>query len=446
MNPHKPPTSPQAPAGDASAALNTGVTRKIIASIAPASNEPWQAQRLMDAPHRVSFYAGALMLTLSALWWAGITASWLVPGVHIKWAVPFNMAHAVLMSFCFMPLFFTGFLFTAGPKWLGMPAVSAQSLMPCMLPSGAGWLVYLMGVHSMAPLVAIGLGAVAVGWAGFVWQFWVMVRASQVADKLHAKVIAVACTAGVGALVACAAGFMLDSPVLVRAGLGVGLWWFLAPVYAAVLHRMIPFFTHSAVPTLDAWRPNWLLWVWLFALAAQVPLAMLDHPVVQPLRLMVDVPAALLLLMIAVRWGFVQSLSIRLLAMLHVGFLWLGIAFTLLATSAAISALTDGAHDLGRAPLHALTMGFLGSTMVAMVTRVSCGHGGRTLVADDFVWRLFLALQGAVALRVLAELVPSAASGWALALAGAVWAIVMVPWSWRHIGWYGRKRFDGKPG
>jgi uncharacterized protein involved in response to NO len=445
MNSDKQDAMLQAPAVDAVSSPGA-VGGAVMGARPAASNGPWKAQRLMDAPHRVAFYAGALMLALSALWWAGVTASWLVPGLQIRWAVPFNLAHAALMSFGFMPLFFTGFLFTAGPKWLGVPAVSAQALMPCILLSCAGWLVYLMGVHGLAHLAAIGLGAVTLGWAGFVWQFWALVRASGVADKLHARVIAVACTVGVGALLTCAAGFMFDSPAAVRIGLGIGLWWFLAPVYAAVLHRMIPFFTHSAVPTLDAWRPNWLLWSWLFALAAQVPLTLLDHPVAQPLRLLVDVPAAVLLLAIAVRWGFVQSLSIRLLAMLHVGFLWLGIAFTLLALSAAVSALTDGAHDLGRAPLHALTMGFLGSTMVAMVTRVSCGHGGRSLVADDYVWRLFLALQGAVVLRVAAELVPTAASGWALALAGLVWAAVMVPWSWRHMGWYGRTRLDGKPG
>ena len=48
-------------------------------------------------------------------------------------------------------------------------------------------------------------------------------------------------------------------------------------------------------------------------------------------------------------------------------------------------------------------MGCLGSLMLAMVTRVSCGHGGRALVADRLVWTLFWVLQLATVVR-LAEL------------------------------------------
>ena len=53
---------------------------------------------------------------------------------------------------------------------------------------------------------------------------------------------------------------------------------------------------------------------------------------------------------------------------------------------------------LGLGTLHAMTMGFLGSVMV---TRVSTGHSGRPLVADNVAWSAFLALQLAVVLRML---------------------------------------------
>ena len=40
----------------------------------------------------------------------------------------------------------------------------------------------------------------------------------------------------------------------------------MAGVFVTVSHRMIPFFSASAIPKLDAWRPFWLLWVSLFVL------------------------------------------------------------------------------------------------------------------------------------------------------------------------------------
>ena len=84
---------------------------------------------------------------------------------------------------------------------------------------------------------------------------------------------------------------------------------------------------------------------------------------------------------LALRWGLVQSLKIRLLAMLHIGFVWLGLAFVLGGASQWLG-LVSGAPVLGLGALHALSMGCLGSLMLAMVTRVSCGHSGHALVAD----------------------------------------------------------------
>lgn len=99
---------------------------------------------------------------------------------------------------------------------------------------------------------------------------------------------------------------------------------------------------------------------------------------------------------------------------------------------------------LGLGALHALSMGFLGSIMMAMVTRVSCGHSGRALVADDLVWGLFWALQAVVGLRLVAavEGVPL----WLTMLAALGWATVITVWGLRYTNWYGRPRLDGKPG
>ena len=83
--------------------------------------------------------------------------------------------------------------------------------------------------------------------------------------------------------------------------------------------------------------------------------------------------------------------------------------------------------------------------MLAMVTRVSCGRSGRSLVADNLVWSLFWLLQAAVLLRILAAL-PAAGSQAFLATAASLWAAVMMVWGVRYGNWYGRTRADGRPG
>jgi uncharacterized protein involved in response to NO len=131
--------------------------------------------------------------------------------------------------------------------------------------------------------------------------------------------------------------------------------------------------------------------------------------------------------------------------MLHGGFVWLGVALALLGASHALAAWQGEGAALGLAPLHALTMGYLGATLMAMVTRVTAGHSGRPLAADKVVWALYLLLQAATLLRVLAALWPALPMAVTL-LAAALWTATCTGWAWRYGGWLARPRADGRPG
>lgn len=394
------------------------------------------------------------MMALSALWWAAMLLAraldWALP-----WAVPPSAAHGLLMSQGFMPLFMAGFLFTAGPKWLGLPEVPARSLLPAVALMLAGWLLALPGLHWHPLLAGAGIAAVASGWSLLCWRFILLLRKSRVDDLTHAAVVAVACGIGAASLWLATAALALGDITLLRGATLLGLWGFVAAVFVTVSHRMIPFFSASAVPRLDAWRPMWLLWVlvaiiWLELLPALAELWWWPlPPLLRWAQVALEVPAALLLLWLAARWGLVQSLKIRLLAMLHGGFLWLGIALALFALSHALMALSAGELSLGLAPLHAMTMGYLGATLLAMATRVSSGHGGRPLAADNTAWVLYWMLQLAVLLRVLASLGAGAAPVITTALtllAALAWVLATVGWAIRCGNWFGRPRIDGRPG
>jgi uncharacterized protein involved in response to NO len=246
-------------------------------------------------------------------------------------------------------------------------------------------------------------------------------------------------------------GLALDNEAAVRTGTQSAIWFFLAPIFAVVSHRMIPFFSASAVPRLDAWRPMWLVGVmvgvlWFEGAMTGLALAGVQFgPVIRYFQIGVESIFALLMLWLAVRWGLVQSLHIRLLAMLHGGFLWLGIAMALLAFSHTLMALSHGEVSLGLAPLHALTTGYLGATLFAMATRVSSGHSGRPLAADNIAWALYWVLQAAALARVVSALLPVASAA-ILLLSIAMWMIATTGWAMRYGGWFLRPRVDGRPG
>lgn len=103
-----------------------------------------------------------------------------------------------------------------------------------------------------------------------------------------------------------------------------------------------------------------------------------------------------------------------------------------------------GEFVLGRSPAHALFIGYFGSLLVAMVTRVTQGHSGRPLVLGRVAGFAFVLVQCVAVVRVLAEVVPDTPA-WQ-AIAGAGWLIAFLPWALRCSWIYLTPRTDGKAG
>jgi uncharacterized protein involved in response to NO len=423
----------------------------------PCGAQSWRPRHLLLAPHRLGFALAVLLLLASGAWWALVQVDRVSAVLGLGYAVSPSLGHAAVMSFGFIPLFFTGFLFTAGPKWLAVRGPEAHALVAPLLLQTGGWMVWLLGVHLSLGLTLVGGAVALLGLAWVVALFIGLVRRSQQADRLHARTVAAAGVLGVLSLGGMLGAVALGAHDVATAAVQTGLWGFVVVTYLVVAHRMIPFFTSSAVPMHDAWRPFWVLWVLLGAVALEV--AAVWMPMLMEwggggsagrgarawmlgLGLM-ELAAGSVILWLAFVWGLVQSLSIRLLAMLHLGFLWLGVSFVLAGVS-QLMGMRLGTPVLGLGALHALTMGCLGSLMLAMVTRVSCGHSGRALVADNLVWFLFWLLQLAVVVRIGAS--AQGAPGWLLMASALLWAGVMAVWGLRLLGWYGRLRADGRPG
>ena len=426
----------------------------------PTAAQRWHAGHLLLAPHRLGFFLAMAVLVASAAWWAlvQLARAGVLPAAlaGVAGGVAPTLVHAAVMVLGFMPLFFAGFLFTAGPKWLGVepPAVRAVAA-PLLLMAG-GWLLWLVAARAGAAWALAGLAVAGAGLAWVTALFARLVQRSRAPDRVHARVIAVACMVGCASVAGLGWGVAAGDFAMARAWVFTALWGFVVPVYVAVAHRMIPFFTSSALPMVAIWRPFWVLWLMLAAAALQWLAVWVDFAGPLPgalasgwtlLRGTLELAAGGTLLWLAREWGLVQSFKNRLLAMLHVGFLWLGVAFVL-GGAAQWAGWLRGTPVLAWGVLHALSMGCLASLMLAMVTRVSCGHSGGPLVADGALWSLFWLLQVATVLRIVAD-VP-AWSGWIasalLPLAAVLWLVVMAAWGSRLASWYGRLRADGRPG
>lgn len=403
-----------------------------VARAAPRAAPAFPLRLLATVPHRMFFAQAMALLLVAVLGWAwtmAARAGW-VAGPTTGAAQP--SWHLLAMLYGFLPFFMFGFLFTAGPRWLDVPAPRPALWRPAGVAALAGAATMLLAPGEA--LARAGAAVHGVAWLALAAAFARLFAASRVRDRGHAGVVLAAMLAGASGPLAYAASGDAAYPWLAFAG----LWLFAVPVFVAVCHRMIPFFTANVLPTIAIFRPWWLL-----AALLGGPLAhgTLEAAGARGWTWIVDVPLALLALDLARRWGLAQSFANRLLAMLHVGFVWYGVAFALYAVSSLTTLADRGA--LGSAPAHALALGYCGSLMLAMVSRVTFGHAGRTLAADRLTWALFLLLQATVVVRVAAALWPAP---WLLAFAALLWALCAAPWALRNLPIYARARRDGRAG
>jgi uncharacterized protein involved in response to NO len=115
------------------------------------------------------------------------------------------------------------------------------------------------------------------------------------------------------------------------------------------------------------------------------------------------------------RWRGQATVREPLVTILHVGYGWLALGFVLLAAGTLVQILPP------TTALHALTTGAIGTMTLAVMTRASLGHTGRSLVAGRGTITIYLLITVAAVLRLIA---PIDATHYILMLevAGAAWS------------------------
>ncbi len=397
-------------------------------------------QALTAAPHRLLFLIGTLNVIAAMCWWfAWIVAlrwQWLAmpqPPIAAGWAHAFVMASQVFTPFIF------GFSLTVFPRWMNQPALSRAHYLPVGLGLLGGQLLFLIGLWAYPVLLHIGVVLTLLGWASGLFSLG-SVLWRDCFRLWHGISIFIALMFGwLGVLAFAWWLHHPDQTMWVFAAFKIAPFAFLLPVYLSVVHRMLPFFANNVVAGYVMWRPQWLLPL-LWALLLTHVMIELMHGYawlwLSDLGLL-----AVGLLMLVKMWP--RAAMPGLLWVLFVALAWFPLAMLLFVVQSVWFAII-GEFALGRAPMHALAIGFFGSMLVAMVSRVTQGHSGRPLEMPALAWLAFWGVQLAALTRVIAELRPDY---WAWqGLASALWLLAFLPWVIRSAWIYLTPRIDGKSG
>lgn len=393
---------------------------------------------LAAAPHRLLFFIGAGNVLLAMAWWTFwlISSRWQLAAMP-QLNIPAGWLHAFIMQYQVLPSFMFGFLLTVFPRWMGLPACSRWHYVPVGFGLLAGQALTLTSLFGYGHLLFLGLLLTLSGWlAGCLFLAMLLWRDQDTTwHAISAFAALLMGLIGIGLMFAYL--FSRDAHWLFAA-IKFGGFGLLLPVYFTVCHRMLPFFAGAALAGYKMYRPMGALA--LFWLLAMLHLGMeLAHAYAW--LWLADLPLAGLSAWLLWRWWPRTRTMPALLKVLMVGFAWLPAA-ALLYSVQSLWLLQGGGFLLGRAPAHALFIGFFGSLLVAMVTRVTQGHSGRPLQLGGVAAFAFIVVQITVLVRIGAELAPDILA-WHSA-AGLLWLLAFLPWVLRSLWIYLTPRADGK--
>jgi uncharacterized protein involved in response to NO len=138
-------------------------------------------------------------------------------------------------------------------------------------------------------------------------------------------------------------------------------------------------------------------------------------------------------------WRGLATLRMPILLVLHLGYAWLVAGLALKGGAAFI----DGLSETGA--LHALTVGAVGTMMMAVMSRAALGHTGRKLVAHPVTGAAYALISLAALLRLAAPALPAAAP-YVMTGSAVAWSLAAVLFLSVYAPILIRPRLDGQPG
>lgn len=338
--------------------------------------------------------------------------------------------HAHEMLFGYTMAVLIGFLYTAVPNWTGQPTPTGAPLAGLALLWLAGRLLVLCGADLppwlVAAVDAAFLPAAALG-----------ILPALVRTRNRRNIAFPFALVGLAA-----ASLLMHLEAMGIGGLGGGALRATLGIMTVILvvmtGRVVPFFTRNRLPQSGATRNERLDRAAFVATILAVAAAVL-LPQSLPAGGLALAAAALLLLRM-LPWRSWATRGEPMLWILHLGHLWIGVAL-----------LLQGLAELGLAvqpslPVHALTIGAIGSLTLGMMARSALGHSGRPIAAGSMIRVAFWAINVAAAVRVFVPLITMTGYEHSLHVAAAAWTVAFGLFVFVFLPILVRPRIDGRPG
>lgn len=364
----------------------------------------WQGPALFSYGFRPFFLGAAAYAAIAMLLWIGIVAG--------AWSIPFSYDpvawHAHEFLWGYLPAVIAGFLLTAIPNWTGrLPVVGA--------PLAVLWSIWLAGRLAMFATASLPIEIAAAIDTAFLAALALVVAREIIGGRDWRNLMMLGI---LGILIAGNVVFHIQVIAGEDAARGIGVRMGVAAavlLIAIVGGRIVPSFTRNWLAKRGGRLPAQFGRVDKAVLALSV-LGLVAWVGFQEAQISgyIGMAAGLANFYRLARWAGWRCFAEPLVAILHVGYLFVPIGFMLTAMSALFPEAVSRA-----AAQHAWMAGAIAIMTLAVMTRASLGHTGRPLVASRKVSAIYVFAIIAATARVAAGIAPSVP--WLLEIAGLAW-------------------------
>ncbi len=374
-----------------------------------------QEDYFFSQPHQpffvLAFVSALLTMLIFLLSYKGI----------LQLVIPVNDFHAYGLTYLmFTPAFFA-FLFTTFPRFTSTPTIKKEIYIRVFSFYYLGAILFLLGSIVSVIFSSLGMVLIFIGHALGTLILKNIYTKTTMEDKNDVYWILVAMSFGL-----LAHGIFLLGQLFSLSFIGfsteICTYLFLFLLTFSVAQRMVPFFSHCMVD-----KNKNLLKILFILLSLHV----LFDTIYDNTSFIIDFIISFIVARELIRWKFPFPHPNPLLLILHISLYWVPVAFVLSGLTNAIS-LFNGISFLAL-DIHSLSLGFVFSILIGFGTRVTIGHSGNVMQADNWVKGLFIWTQVVVSLRILLSFVAS--FGWdymiLFDISITAWLIMFVAWAIR---------------
>lgn len=339
--------------------------------------------------------------------------------IHL--AITSSSFHAYGITYLMFTPAFLAFLFTTFPRFTSTEPIVVKQYMSIFTLYYLGSILYLLGSIVTPVFSGAAMFIIFVGHFKGMLLLRNIYLTTNMEDKQDIYWILLAIQLGLLSHLLFIIAALFYMP-LMGLSTGVSIYLYLFLLTFSVAQRMIPFFSHSMV------EKNEKLLTIIFSLLV---LHVILESIIAHSSFIIDLALGYIIGKELLRWKLPFSNPNPLLWILHIAMYWIPVAFIFAALSNLLT-LVMGTNFLFL-DIHVLMLGFVFTMLIGFGTRVTLGHSGNTMQADNWVKVLFIWTQVVVIIRLLTSFV--SAFGWNFMIlfdiSATVWIVMFILWAMR---------------